>query len=258
MHRVTPQVFLIGESELNEGAGDYLQHIGTKWRPSYANPHDSSCEDLTEFMGRLCYRSWEPGMNPNVTKIRADQKEYIGNILKSKHGSVLEHAVTHWVFADVSRVFTHELVRHRAGMAFSQESLRFVRLEDLGLWLPPEIEADPEAVKIFEETFTSLGQLQIRLAEHFKLDELKFTEKKGYTSAMRRVAPIGLATTIGASFNFRALRHVATMRSPKGAEAEIRLVVDQLMAYCMLRWPTIFQDFTKNAAGEWIPKYEKI
>ena len=197
-------------------------------------------------------------MNPNVKKIREDQTEYIGNILKSKHGSVLEHAVTHWVFADVSRVFTHELVRHRAGMAFSQESLRFVRLEDLGLWLPPEIDNDISLRTIFEDTFKSLEELQLKLAKQLKIDDMKFSEKKKYTSAMRRVAPIGLATTIGVSINFRALRHILTMRTSKGAEAEIRMVLDPMMDTCKARWPSIFQDFDKNAAGEWIPKYEKI
>ncbi len=258
MHRVTPKVFMIGESAIGAGLTDYLRHIGTKWVPGKTESSDG--ETLTEFMGRLCYRSWEPGMNANVTKIREDQKKYLYNILKVKHGSVLEHAVTHWVFADVSRVFTHELVRHRAGMAFSQESLRFVRLEDLGLWLPPEVEADPELVSLFEEHFKSAGELQIKLAKAFKLDEpgMPFSEKKKCTSAMRRVAPIGLATTIGVSMNFRALRHVVTMRSAGGAEAEIRLVVDGIMGVCQARWPMIFQDFTKQPDGGWVPKFEKI
>ena len=97
-----------------------------------------------EFGGRLCYRSWEPGLNPNVTKVRTDQDEYLRNILKQKHGSVLEHISYSFVFHNVSRVLTHELVRHRAGTAISQESMRFVRLDDhavlvpgLGCWTMP-------------------------------------------------------------------------------------------------------------------------
>lgn len=258
MHRVTPKVFLIGESIIDAtGMLDYLKHIGTKWDPGLSTSRPSDAERLVEFMGRLCYRSWEPGMNPNITKIRSDSIEYIQNIIKSRHGSVLEHPVAHFVFADVSRVFTHELVRHRAGMAFSQESLRFVRLEDLGLWLPPEIEADPALRGTFEQTFETLEKLQQELAKHLKLDEMKFSEKKKYTSAMRRVAPIGLATTIGATFNMRALRHVVAMRTTKGAEAEIRLVVDDLMDICRHKWPAFFADFERTDEG-WIPKYEKV
>ena len=47
---------------------------------------------LVEFSGRACYRSWEPGLNPNVRRIRTDQREYLLNLLSSLHGSVLEHA----------------------------------------------------------------------------------------------------------------------------------------------------------------------
>ena len=45
---------------------------------------------LIEFMGRMCYRSWAPGLNPNVNRVRADSTAYLENILRSAHGSVLE------------------------------------------------------------------------------------------------------------------------------------------------------------------------
>lgn len=261
MHRVEPKVFLVGETALNnEGMEGYFQHIKTKWRP---DPTVSASETLIETYGRMCYRSWEPGMNPNVTKVREGNDVYIGNIVQSKHGSVIEHPVTNWIFADVSRVFTHELVRHRVGTAFSQESLRYVRLEDLGLWLPPEVEADPVMKELFETTFANLGELQLKMATHLKLNDAKnFHYKKTMTSAMRRVAPDGLATTIGVSMNFRALRHLAEMRTSNGAETEIRLVFNKVMDIASVRWPNIFKDFTKemgeNGLYEWKPKFSKI
>ena len=198
-------------------------------------------------------------MNPNVKKIREGNGKYLSNIIKSRHGSVLEHSVTNWIFADVSRVFTHELVRHRVGMAYSQESLRYVRLEDLGLWLPPEIEANPKLASLFEKTFSDLGDLQRQMAESLGLDNMKsFNEKKKLTSAMRRVAPIGLSTTIGVSMNFRALRHISEMRTSVHAEAEIREVMDQVMQIAKNRWPNIFYDFERNEEGEWISKASKV
>lgn len=256
MKRVTPKVFLVGETKLNEGLRGYLRHIGTAWRPAEAV---SDSELLVEAFGRLCYRSWEAGMNPNVKKIREGNAGYIANIIKSGHGSVLEHPVTNWIFADVSRVFTHELVRHRVGMAYSQESLRYVRLEDLGLWLPPEVEANPEMKALFEKTFENLGDLQMQMAKMLGLDEMKsFAKKKKLTSAMRRVAPIGLSTTIGVSMNFRALRHIAEMRTSVHAEAEIRDALNQVMNIAKKRWPSIFADFTKNEDGEWVPGSSKV
>lgn len=202
-------------------------------------------------------------MNPNVTKVREGNDVYIDNIIKSKHGSVIEHPVTNWIFADVSRVFTHELVRHRVGTAFSQESLRYVRLEDLGLWLPPEVEADPIMKELFESEFKTLGELQLKMATHLKLNDAKnFHYKKTMTSAMRRVAPDGLATAIGVSMNFRALRHLAEMRTSNGAETEIRLVFNKVMDIASVKWPNVLQDFEKvmgeNGLYEWKPKFSKI
>jgi thymidylate synthase, flavin-dependent len=264
MRRVTPKVFLVGQTQIeSDGMEGYLKHVGVPdWLTEQCekDPERSDCETLSEFMGRLCYRSWKPGMNVNVTKIREGNDVYLDNVLKVKHGSVIEHAVTNWVFADVSRVFTHELVRHRAGCAYSQESLRFVRLTDLGLWLPPEAEADPELKGLFEEAFKNLESLQMNLGKLLGIDDegKQFKEKKVLTSLMRRVAPLGLATTIGASFNFRTLRHILQMRTDAGAEVEIRLVMDQVASIAKERWPNIMGDFERQPDGTWKPKYEKV
>ena len=129
MEYVEHKVFLVGETRIVEdGLKAYLKHAGVEdwW---WECPSDS--EMICEVMGRLCYRSFVPGLNPNVSKVREGNDVYLKNILNVGHGSVIEHPVLNFVFADVSRVFTHELVRHRAGTATSQESLRFVRLDKL-------------------------------------------------------------------------------------------------------------------------------
>ncbi len=244
MHAVEPGVFLVGETRIiEEGLAAYLEYSGVSgWRSDA--PTDA--ERLIEAYGRLCYRSFQPGLNPNITKIREHNKEYLANILSSKHGSVLEHPVLNFIFADVSRVFTHELVRHRVGVAISQESLRFVRLDDLGQWLPTVIREDEQAVAIFARTFEELERLQRELAEHFKLDApgTPFRKKKTTTSAMRRIAPIGLATTIGWSANIRTVRWVLEMRTDPSAEEEMRLVFGKVGEVVTSRYPHLFGNFT--------------
>lgn len=261
MHKVEPQVFLLGETRVvEEGLQAYLNYLGI---PDWVSDAPTDSEKLVEVMGRLCYRSFQPGMNRNVTKIRERNSDYIGNILSVKHGSVIEHPVMNFVFADVSRVFTHELVRHRAGVAISQESLRFVRLEDLGQWLPTVIRESEEAVEIFGETFRHLEGLQIRLAELFRLDDpgVPFVVKKVITSAMRRIAPIGLATTIGWSANPRTIRWVLEMRTHPSAEEEIRLIFGKVGEIVTKRYPHLFGDFTVIMEGglPWYqPKNSKV
>lgn len=243
MHHTNPQVFLIGESTLvPDGLQALLNHLGA---PEWTTDDQSAPEQLIEVMGRLCYRSFGTGLNPNITRVRQGNRTYLDNIIKTRHGSVLEHAVFNFVFADVSRVFTHELVRHRAGTAISQESLRFVRLDELGLWLPTVIREDEVATAIFVRTFEMLEDLQRQLAIHFQLDSdgVPFSTKKTVTSAMRRIAPIGLSTNIGWSANARAIRHIIEMRTEPHAEEEIRLVFGQVADIMSGRYPNLFGDY---------------
>lgn len=83
---------------------------------------------LTSLNAKLCYRSLNPAKNPNLKGSRS-LAENIAGILKSAHGSVLEHVSLNFVIADCSRVFTHELVRHRVGTAFSQTSGRYCAID---------------------------------------------------------------------------------------------------------------------------------
>jgi thymidylate synthase (FAD) len=144
----------------------------------------------------------------------------------------------------VSRVFTHELVRHRAGTAISQESLRFVRLDALSAYIPTEIRENEKGMEIFVKTFEQLEQVQKTLAEIYEVDSAaSFERKKKLTSAFRRVAPTGVATTIGWSCNFRTLRHVIERRTDPAAEEEIRVVFAMAYDLAKDRYPNLFADY---------------
>ena len=165
--------------------------------------------------------------------MRSDRREYFENLLRSAHGSVLEHASYSFALRNVSRVFTHELVRHRAGSAFSQESLRYVRLTDIGFRVPPALEPVRERVLAIVERSRSSSATP---PQTLGLDDegVPFHVKKEVTSALRRLAPIGLSTDIVWSANLRTLRHVIEMRTAEGAEEELRSVFDEI-ARVMLR-----------------------
>lgn len=261
MHETRPTVFLIARPSVDlDGMREYLKVVGGEsWldRRLEDDPDGSPAELLVEFGGRACYRSWEPGLNPNVTRTRRDQGEYFANLLSSAHGSVLEHASYSFAFRDVSRVFTHELVRHRAGAAYSQESLRYVRLTDIGFRVPPALE--PMRTQVLE-LVEHLEEFQREAAQTLDLDAdgVPFAVKKEATSALRRLAPIGLSTDIIATMNVRTLRHVVEMRTAPGAEEELRLVFDQVAGIMKREAPGLFQDFARDDDGTWTPEHRKV
>ncbi|MGI9097294.1 MAG: FAD-dependent thymidylate synthase [Solirubrobacteraceae bacterium] len=262
MRETTPSAFLISRPSIDVDAiRAYLEDVGgLSWLERRLGGVDDELKDaemLVEFCGRACYRSWEPGLNPNVTRIREDQHEYLGNLLRSLHGSVLEHANYTFAFRNVSRVFTHELVRHRAGSAFSQESLRYVRLTDLGFRLPSALEPIRAQVLTLVE---QLEEFQVAAAEELGLDDegVPFAVKKEVTSALRRLAPLGLSTDIIWTANLRTLRHVIEMRTSPGAEEELRLVFDMVARIMRDEAPSLFQDFEQDADGSWVPQHRKV
>ena len=266
MHDVSPEVFLIARPQIDWDAVErYLKSVGgTAWldrvRPDTGADSAPDGERLVEFMGRMCYRSWAAGLNPNVSRVREDSTAYLRNILRSAHGSVLEHASYSFVFANVSRVATHELVRHRAGTAISQESLRYVRLTDLPFEHPEFVRADPELKQAADALLTQMESFQELVVERTGIagEGVDFHTKKTVTSAARRYAPDGVGTTIGWTVNVRALRHVIAMRTDPGAEEEIRRVFDQVAQIMVRELPALLGDFTRDDDGAWRPEFPKV
>ena len=154
---------------------------------------------------------------------------------------------------------THELVRHRPGTAISQESLRFVRLNDIPFWFPEWARADPELMQRATAVLEQLEQFQLWMADHFGLDAqgLPFHEKKHKTSFMRRFAPDGVATGMLWSANIRTLRHTIEARTDPGAEEEIRLLFGKIGELVRAEAPALFGDYTVQD-GTWIPKWRKV
>jgi thymidylate synthase (FAD) len=262
VHETVPAVFLIARPAVDlEGMRSYLRDVGGEsWlerRLGESDERPNAGELLVEFAGRACYRSWEPGLNPNVSKVRTDQREYFANILRSAHGSVLEHANYSFALRNVGRVATHEIVRHRAGSAFSQESLRYVRLADIGFRVPPALEPLRGRVLAIVE---QLEEFQRSAAAELGIDDegVPFHVKKEVTSALRRLAPIGLSTDIIWTANARTLRHVIEMRTDAGAEEELRLIFDQVARVAQREAPGLFQDFTRREDGSWVPEHHKV
>lgn len=241
MHVVEPKAIIMADTGCLDGSQEFLDAIGASEWPV---PQDaqSDGEILVEVAGRTCYKSFGTELNKNLTRVREGNMSYVGNILKTKHGSVLEHASTTVGFVNVSRIFTHELVRHRAGCAFSQESMRFVRLEDVGMFIPSCIADNEIAVRSFENAVRNAEYAYSKLTDLLITDDMPFSKKKEITSAIRRIAPSGHSTNIVVTANHRAWRHLFELRTAQGVEEEIGIVMSDLGLQFARRYPAFYQD----------------
>lgn len=244
MRFVQPHVYHVAHTVLDQiGVQEFLNDLNV---PDWDTNAPSDQEKLIELGGKLCYLSFEPlTLNKNVSKVTEDNHKYIGNILKQKHGSVMEHGVDSFILFNVSRILTHELVRHRAGTAFSQVSGRYVRIENIDAWFPEIFTSHTNfhTIKtVYTDTLTHVEQGIQKLLNLLHLEQQPFDIKKKLTSAIRRLAPNGMANHILVTANHRAWRHMIEMRSNRHAEEEIRLVFSAIFDILHQRYPNIYQD----------------
>jgi thymidylate synthase (FAD) len=96
-----------------------------------------------------------------TTNDRAER--YFANLSSSGHGSVYEHASFSFLCYGISRSTTHEVVRHRAGTAYSQLSQRYVSGKVLRFVERPEYQEVPALNARFQLQWRFRQQLNQQL-----------------------------------------------------------------------------------------------
>ena len=218
-------------------------------RPSFTMPDhlavswigdSTDGERLAEFAGRLCYMSQH---NPAKRETRA----YLENIKKQGHGSVLEHANYSILLEGVSRSLTHELVRHRAGFAYSQLSQRYVDESEANFVIPPAIAGNAELEGPWRAQVESAQAVYVdlvaKLMDRYGWVQDKVHRRKMAREAARAVLPNATETKIVVTANARAWRTMLELRSSEGAEAEIRRMAIAVLRLLQAEAPGFFSDF---------------
>jgi thymidylate synthase (FAD) len=232
-----PSVYLVGRQMTDQSVIDqFLTDHGVAWQTD----SEVAGQYLSEVAGRVCYMSFakpRPGGN----------KVYLEHILEVGHGSVLEHAVWNFVFTGVSRSLTHELVRHRAGWAYSQLSQRYVD-ESIAEYVEPDVIGnDPELHSLWLEAVGRCHQAYVQLVEKL-LEKLKdepdkTLRRKMARQAARSVLPNATETKIFVTANSRALRHFVELRGSRHAEVEIRKLAVAVLRIMQKEAPNLFGDY---------------
>ncbi|MGH9328351.1 MAG: FAD-dependent thymidylate synthase [Terriglobia bacterium] len=200
-----------------------------------------AAELLNEIAGRTCYMSFGKGRKSN--------QEYLENILSSKHGSVLEHAVWNFLITGVSRSLTHELVRHRAGFGYSQLSQRYVDEGNARYVVPPLYQESEALRRKWEQSIECLRKAYAELAEATALyvqqkhPEMSPRDRRKWArQAARSILPNACETKIFVTGNSRAWRHFLEQRGSPHADTEIRLLAVEIARILKRESPGIFHD----------------
>jgi thymidylate synthase (FAD) len=149
---------------------------------------------------------------------QAKMQRLISNVIESGHGSTIEHVVFTFGISGVSRTLSHQLVRHRAGVAFDQQSQRYVTFKKASTMLPQTIaEADPDVRARYEEQIEgSMSLYGDLVGAGIPGEDARF------------VFPNATRTNLVMTVNLRALIHMSGLRLCTMAQWEIRRLFQQI------------------------------
>lgn len=244
-----PRVNIVAQTyfDPHNGLGDLAELFGgltagiADYEAGWSEP-----EALTQFAGQLCYLSLG---NDKRTPL-SDNKSYIERIFKAGHGSVLEHSSYSVLMLGIDRACTHELVRHRAGTAFSQVSQRYVDGTHLRFVLPWEYRSSKRLTALFEmdidralESYRIKSQ-SLREVMPKREDESNTDYRKRIQSCSRETLPNCTEAPIIITANTRSWRHIISMRTSPHADVRIRVPMIAALKELQLASPNHFGDFT--------------
>jgi thymidylate synthase (FAD) len=253
-----PKVYVIGrQAVVDEELARFLADEGM----AFTTDTRVAAEILNEVAGRACYMSFGKGRKSN--------QEYLDNILASKHGSVLEHAVWNLLITGVSRALTHELVRHRAGFGYSQLSQRYVDESEARYVVPPLYQENEELRRRWQQTIDCVRKAYIELAEattqyvQQKHPEMSPRDRRKWArQAARSILPNACETKIFVTGNSRAWRHFLELRGSPHVDTEIRLLAVEIGRVLKQESPNIFRDVEVYDEADGMPavrvQYSKV
>lgn len=226
--------------------------------PDYVRDQHRSMDDaasLCKLAGQTCYLSFGDNRTRNDA---TSAKRYFDNIKSSGHGSVLEHACFSMLVWGVDRAFSHELVRHRAGWAYSQLSQRYVSGKTLRFVERPEYQDDPVLHERFcrwadrarDEYDTRATLLASKVRAEETLYSSATERRKAVNQAARNCLPNETETALVLTGNVRAWRHVLETRGSVSADVPISMVTQR--AYEILRAvsPVLFDDYDTSVRSD--------
>ncbi len=234
------KIYLIASTQRASGIDEFLVDRGLEW---FLEQPGTEPELVAEFAGRICYLSFGPRQRRRTTRT------YLKNIITAKHESVLEHANFTLLADDISRALSHQLIRHRAGFAYSQLSQQY-HDESAAIFVEPEgLDEEPALRARWEQWRAATLALyaDLQTSATFSPEAAHGLSSKEASrrrrSQARLVLPNATATSLVVTGNARAWRHVLLTRGAIAGDKEMR-------DYCVEVWralsraaPNLFDDF---------------
>jgi thymidylate synthase (FAD) len=180
--------------------------------------HTPEPERLVAAAARLCYS--DKSADELLDNFTPDKVEsFVKKLVSLGHESPMEHVCFTFAIDGISRACSHQLVRHRIGVSFSQKSQRYVKENQFEYVTPPKIAAKPELAEKFDKAMADMqGVYEELLAAGVPAEDARF------------VLPNAASTSLVVTMNVRSLWHFFELRCCNRAQWEIRALANAMLA----------------------------
>ena len=190
--------------------------------------HTPEPERLVAAAARLCYS--DKSADELLENFTPDKVEsFVRKLVSLGHESPMEHVCFTFAIDGISRACSHQLVRHRIGVSFSQKSQRYVKEKQFDYVTPPKIAAKPELAAEFEQAMADMQAVYEKLlAAGVPAEDARF------------VLPNAASTSLVVTMNVRSLWHFFELRCCTRAQWEIRALANAMLAEVRKVAPLLF------------------
>ena len=146
--------------------------------------HTHNPEQLVAMAAKLCYSPI--GVNEIQKRLTPEKtKEFVNMLMELGHESPLEHVTFTFAVEDVSRSLSHQLVRHRIA-SYSQQSQRYVKLDNFEYITPALIEKYHKAENLFKEEIKRIRKTYKELVDTLIIEMFTedYNENQGYYDSL--------------------------------------------------------------------------
>ncbi len=210
-------------------------------------------EKLIASAAKLCYSPVGIGRIEERLDGESTDK-FLDMLMNLGHESTIEHVSFTFGVEGISRVLTHQLVRHRIA-SYSQQSQRYVKLEQFEYIIPPSIAEDEKAKRLFIEAMEKDQEYYNKITDvlfkkHFNeymsqgMEEAQARQKseKQAIEDARYVFPNACETKIVFTMNARTLLNFFKLRCCNRAQWEIRELATEMLKMVKGVYPTLFKN----------------
>lgn len=249
------KLYLIASTKIDPGLAQFLSDRDLNWHRDSLGPGP---ELIAEFAGRVCYWSFGEQQHRRTTHA------YLQNILRSDHASVLEHSSFTLLADGISRSLSHQLVRHRAGFAYSQLSQQYHDESGVSFVEPEGLSEDSALRARWEqwrrETMALYSELQrdpaVQGGGNPGITAKEQSRRR--RSRSRLVLPNATETSMVVTGNARAWRHVLNTRGAIAGDIEMRIYCTEAFRLLSNAAPNLFLGFelTEDNLGPYVRAVE--